>query len=299
MRKWWLLCVFLVLWQILGHALAHRSAPAPSTARTADAPTVTRIVSMAPNLTELLYALDLGEAIVGVTQGSDCPAAATEKPMVGTFWQPNIEAIIACKPDLVTTLTFQQHQSLATRLQRMGYRCLSTEIWTVDDLFSAIETIGRATGRGLEADQLAASLMGRIRALQQTLENRGRPRVLWVVQRDPLRVAGRDTFVNELIELAGGENAIGPTLHKYPPIGTEQVLAADVEVIIEPAMVRGDLSRQRQTALAHWRRLAMVPAVSDERIYVIDGDIVSRLGPRLYQGVETIARCLHPNVFGD
>ena len=127
----------------------------------------------------------------------------------------------------------------------------------------------------------------------------GRVKVLWVVQREPLRVAGRETFVNEMIELAGGENAIGPTLHIYPAIGAEQVIAAAPEVIIEPAMLPGALDQQRQQALAYWGRFANVPAVTAGRIYVIDGDIVSRLSPRLPAGIRTIARCLRPDLFGE
>ncbi len=218
---------------------------------------------------------------------------------MGTFWQPSIEAIIACKPDLVVTLAFQQHKSLVARLRRMGYDCLTTDIWTVDDLFAGIEALGRATAREAQAEQLIAGITAKTRRLREILQDQDRPRVLWVVQREPLRVAGQNTFINELIELAGGQNAIGPTLHKYPPIGAEQVIAADVQVIIEPTMVKGDPSRQRDQALAHWHRLPTVPAVADGRIYVIDGDVVSRLGPRLYQGIETIAQCLHPDVLGE
>jgi len=299
MRRWWFLCVFLLLWHVLGYALARRQQPVELADPRANRSGELRIVSVAPNLTELLYALDLAEAVVGVTLDSDYPPAATEKTKVGTFWQPSIEAIIACKPNLIVTLTFQQHKSLVTRLKRMGYDCLTTDIWKVDDLFAAIETVGRATARETQAEKLIAGITAKTRRLRETLQGQDRPRVLWVVQREPLRVAGRDTFINELIELAGGENAIGPTLHKYPPIGAEQVIASNVQVIIEPAMVKGDQHVQRDRALAYWRRLPSVPAVAAGRIYVIDGDVVSRLGPRLYQGIETIAQCLHPDVFGE
>ncbi len=120
-----------------------------------------------------------------------------------------------------------------------------------------------------------------------------------MVQREPLRAAGRDTFINEMIELAGGENAVGPGLHKYPSIGAEQVIASGPEVIIEPAMVQSVLDQQRRQAVSYWRRYANVPAVAGERIYVIDGDVVSRLGPRLPEGVRAIAECLRPELFGE
>lgn len=298
MRKWWLLLVSLALWNILGYSLAQTSRVAATDATPAVS-TPTRIVSLAPNLTELLYALGLEEAIAGVTLDSDYPAAAAAKPQVGTFWQPNIEAVVALKPDLVVALDFQQQQSVVQRLERLGYRCLMADIWTVDDFMRAVGTMGQATGRRPQAEALVARLRGDIQRLQNAIAGRTRPRVLWVVQREPLRVAGRDTFVNELIELAGGENAIGPTLHKYPPIGAEQVIACGAEVIIEPAMVESDFARQRETALAYWSRWPHVPAVAAGRIYVIDGDLVSRLSPRLYQGLETIAQCLRPEPPGE
>ena len=298
MARWWLLSILLAIWLALGCLLfGPRRVEAVSNAPAATAPA--RIVSAAPNLTEILFALGLGEQIAGVTQGSNYPPEAAQKPTVGTFWQPNIETVIAARPDLVVLLTFPQQQSLAGRLRRLGIYCLTLEIWTVDDLFGAIATLGGATGKEQAAQRLVADIKTRIEQLQTRLVGKKRTKVLWVVQREPLRVAGRNTFVNELIELAGGENAIGPTLHKYPPIGGEQVLACGAEVIIEPAMMPDLIDSQRTQALAYWQRFANVPAVTDGRIHVIDGDIVSRLGPRLYQAVETIARCLRPELFGE
>lgn len=295
MRKWWLLLTALAMWNLLGYALvaSHSTDTPPAAASSA------RIVSVAPNLTEILYALGQGEAIAGVTADSDYPPQALDKPRIGTFWQPNIEAIIALKPTLVITLGFAQQKSLVQRLERMGYPCLTNDIWTVNDLFVAVDTLGKATASENQAQELIADFQRRIRQLEEALKNRQRPRVLWVVQREPLRVAGRDTFINELIELAGGENALGSTLHKYPPIGAEQVIASRPEVVIEPTMVEGDPDRQRDQALAYWQRYDNIPAVANGRIHIIDGDIVSRLGPRLVEGIETIARCLHPHILGD
>ncbi|MBN2129011.1 MAG: ABC transporter substrate-binding protein [Sedimentisphaerales bacterium] len=298
MARWWLLSILLATWLALGCLLFPlRRADAVSEAPAATAPT--RIVSAAPNLTEILFALGLDEQIAGVTRGSNYPPAAAQKPTVGTFWQPNIETVIATRPDLVVLLTFPQQQSLADRLRRLGIHCLTLEIWTVDDLFDAIAMLGQATGRAQDAQRLLAETKTRIERLQTRLAGKRRTKVLWVVQRDPLRVAGRNTFVNELIDLAGGENAIGSTLHKYPPIGGEQILACGAEVIIEPAMMPGLIEAQRAQALAYWQRFANVPAVADGRIHVIDGDIVSRLGPRLYEAVETIAKCLRPELVGE
>ena len=257
---------------------------------------VDRIVSMAPSLTDILFALGLDKEIVGVTLFSDYPPAATEKPKVGGFWQPNIEAVVAARPNLVMTLGFGQQKNLAERLKRIGYNTLAVNIETVSDLFSVIGQIAAATGRQRQADELVGSIKAKLNAISALVGALPKVRVLWVIQRVPLRVAGRDTFVNEIIELAGGENAIGQTVHKYPPIGAEQVIACGADVIIEPEMGQENLDAQRNAALRHWSKFRNLPAVTNNRIYVL-GDTVSRLGPRLYEGTETIARCLRPHLF--
>jgi iron complex transport system substrate-binding protein len=298
MGKWWYLLAALGLWLACGYAISEpRRADARAHLRGARQPA--RIVSMAPNLTEVLFALGLGDRIVGVTQDSDYPPAALAKPRVGTFWQPNIEAVIAAKPDLVVTLAFEQQRDLARRLQRIGYDCLTVEIERVADLFRAITAIGDAAGVREPARELSNDIQAAIRRLQAATAGRPRVKVLWVVQREPLRVAGRETFINEMIEAAGGENVVGPTLHKYPPLGAEQVVAAGPEVIIEPTMVPGALDEQYRQAVSYWRRYPTIPAVAGGRIHVIDGDLVSRLGPRLFAGIDVIAKCLRPELSGE
>ncbi len=299
MNKWCWLIIGFVCWMAIGIVVSGgqetRSDSEPPEAKTRAG----RIVSLAPSLTEILFALGLDEEIVGVTIFSDYPPAAAEKPKVGSFWTPNIEAVVAARPDLVTTLGFNQHKRFAERLERIGYNCLTADIEKVSDLFRVIGEIGVATDRQRQAEELVASIESRLQTLSDIVGTEEKVRVLWIVQREPLRVAGRDTFVNEMIELAGGENAIGPTIHKYPPIGAEQVIASRAEVIIEPSMGREDLDAQRQEANRYWSKFGNLPAVANDRIYVIPGDTVSRLGPRLYEGTETIAKCLRPHLFKD
>jgi len=296
MNKWSLLLLVISGWMVVGIAMfgprrgrCSSGAPLPERAG--------RIVSLAPNITEILFAIGLGDEIVGVTLDSDYPPAAMEKPKVGTFWQPDIEAVVAARPDMVITLGFEQQKNLAERLRRIGYNSLIVNIEKVGDLFAVIEKIGSATGRKLQAYELISRIRTKLQQLASLLGAEDKVRVLWVVQREPLRVAGRDTFVNEMIELAGGENAIGPTVHKYPPIGFEQVIACDAAVIIEPAMGGEKIDSQRDRALQHWSEFKYLPAVANRRVYVIQGDTVSRLGPRLYEGTAAIARCLRPHLF--
>lgn len=295
MNKWLWLFAMTLCWMGAGFGVSDFEQR--QTHRDARAGQVKRIVSMAPNLTEILFALGLGDRVVGVTLDSDYPPGAKAKASVGTFWQPNIEAVIAAKPDLVITLGFSQQRNLAERLKRIGYDNLSLNIEKVDELFVAIRKIGAATGKQKEADELIRDMQKKLDNLAALVGTDRRVRVLWVVQRELVRVAGRNTFVNEMIELAGGENAIGSTIHQYPPIGAEQVIACKADVIIEAAMQQEDLAGQRDRALQFWSRFENLPPVRNKRVYVIRGDIVSRLGPRLYEGVESIATCLRPELF--
>ena len=156
----------------------------------------------------------MDDRIVGVTIFSDYPPSAIEKPKIGAFWQPNIEAVIASKPDLVVTLEFPQQKEAARRLRRIGCNCLTVNIETVSELFEAIDRTGESTGKEAEAAQLALDLQSKLDDLSGLTARYEKAKVLWVIAREPLRVAGRDTFVNEIIELAGGENVVGRTVHK-------------------------------------------------------------------------------------
>jgi len=222
---------------------------------------------------------------------------AAEKKKIGTFWQPSAEAIIACKPDLVVTLWFEQQKAVANSLERLGYQILTLKIETIGELLTAIQEIGIFTKCQSQAVQLLNELTGELNDMQLRLGSAKKVKVLWIVQAEPLRVAGRNTFINELIELAGGENAIGDTLQQYPPIGTEEILACGAEVIIQSAMGTGNMAEQQKAAEVFWSRWENLPAVKKNRIHVVEPDTVTRLGPRLYQGVELIARCLHPDIF--
>jgi len=259
----------------------------------------TRIVSLAPNLTEILFALGLGERVAAVSSDSDYPPQAANKDKVGTFWSPNIEAIIKSKPDLVIALsTRTEHQkAVVDSLKRLQFEVLTLKLEKIEELLAAIKKIGVATGCEKRADELAADFNKKLNNLQQELSSAARVKVMWVVQVEPLRVAGRNTFINELIELAGGENAIGPTIAQYPSISSEELLASGIEVIIQSAMGTDNIPGQQRAAEAFWSKSPALPAVQNDRIYVIEPDITLRLGPRLLQGAETIAKCLHPDIF--
>jgi iron complex transport system substrate-binding protein len=252
-----------------------------------------RIISMAPNLTEILFELGVGDEIVGVTKFSTYPPETSEITNVGTFWQPDIEAVLMCRPTLIITLGFSQQSALAGQLEQIGCKTLTVNIESIDELFTAIGIIGDELNRTEQAGQL----IQRLRKQQNTMTDQfaGRsdlPKVLWVVQREPLCIAGTDTFINDMIEIAGGVNAIGSTMNQYPRISAEEVLRSSPDVIIEPVMDPEQADSQRATAIEFYRRYAAIPAVQNERIHVIDGDVVSRLGPRMDQALMKISQCI-------
>jgi iron complex transport system substrate-binding protein len=251
-----------------------------------------RIVSMAPNLTEILFALGLDEEIVGVTQHCNTPEQARQKRRIGTFWQPDIEAVLAIRPTLVIAEGFEQQRQLAEQLNAVGCKTLTADIETIEQLYAAILAIGEAVNRIEQAQSLVTQMIETQERLCARYADRPRCKVLWVIQREPLRVAGTKTFVNEMIEAVGGVNAVGPTLNVYPPISAEQVFAARPDVIIEPTDTPEHWDEQAVSAMRFYAAFKSIPAVQNSRIYVLDGDLVSRLGPRLNQGLEQIAGCL-------
>lgn len=244
---------------------------------------------MAPNLTEILFALGLEEQIIAVSSDSDTPPAAKDLPKVGTFWQPNLETVVARRPTLVVTLDFGQQKRMADKLRSLDIETLTVSIESIGELMEAIETIGEATGRSEAARALVGSIQERIRQIRERYAGRERPRVLWVVQRSPLRAAGVKTFAGEFLDIVGAVNAVGPTLHQYPPIDAEQVLSARPDVIIEAVEEPGDPEGELEEARKYYRRYRRIPAVQNDRIYLVEADLVSRLGPRLPEGLELIA----------
>ena len=253
-----------------------------------------RIVSMAPNLTEILFAMGLGDKVIAVSSDSDYPPAADKLPKTGTFWQPDLEAVVALRPTLVVTLGFQQQAQMADKLRSLHIPALTVHIESIEGLMEAIGSIGRATGREAQAHSLLDSMQSRMAQLNNQCAGRSKPRVLWVIQRSPLRVAGVTTFINEYLTRLGAVNAVGPTLHQYPPIDAEGVLAARPDVLIEPVDDLSDLPRQLEEARQFYSRYDSVPAVVNNRIALIDANLVSRLGPRLPEGLRQIAAVLWP-----
>jgi iron complex transport system substrate-binding protein len=174
---------------------------------------------------------------------------------------------------------------------------LSLRVESIEELFTAIAKIGQAGGCPEKGEQLVADIKKQLDQIRAKSSSAGKVKVLWIMQTEPMRVAGVNTFINEVIELAGGQNAISPTPDQYPSVGTEAIMGCGAGVIIQSAMGTQNIPEQQKAAEEFWSRFANLPAVKDKKIYVIEADTVLRLGPRLPEGAKAITRCVHPELF--
>jgi iron complex transport system substrate-binding protein len=197
-----------------------------------------RIISLAPNITEMLFALGLGERVVAVTSYCDFPPEAKTKEKIGDTLQPNLERIIALRPDLVVVSTASQVERLTRQLDQLGIPVYATNPRTVRDVLRSIRHLGEATGVVTQAQALATALEERIHRVEVRVADQPKPRVLFVLQLGPLITVGRDTFINDLITLAGGESISGDQSTEYPQFSLETAMARAPEVIIAPVNAR-------------------------------------------------------------
>jgi iron complex transport system substrate-binding protein len=241
----------------------------------------------------MLFALELGERVVGVTSYCDYPPEAQSKEKVGDTMNPNLERIIALKPDLVIISTATQLEQFFHRLDELRIPVYVVSSKSVAGVLVSLKHLGEVTGQIERAEQLVSELQARLDRIHQLTNTLSHPRVLMVIQRDPLIVAGRETFVNDLIERAGGQSITADAEREWSLYSLETVVAKAPEVIILPT----NGIKTEQLTNIEWPELADTPAIRRKRTYTINNDVLMRPGPRLVDGLEELARVLHPEVF--
>ncbi|MFO7173543.1 MAG: cobalamin-binding protein [Bacillota bacterium] len=245
-----------------------------------------RILSLAPSNTEILFALGLGDRVVGVDNFSDYPPEAASLPRVGDLMNPNYEAMAALSPDLA--LAIGGSEEFWQKLEELGVPVVVIQPNTVAEVIDSIRLVGRVTGAAEAADALARSMADRVEAVQhQAARLSHRPRVFWEVWDDPLMSAGPGSFFDDMIRLAGGVNVVGDAESPWPQVSPEAVIARDPEVIITTQAEWAE--RLRSGALPAW---SGTTAVRQGRIYVVEDNLVSRPGPRIVEGLEQVARAI-------
>lgn len=258
---------------------------------------VNRIVSTSPGLTEILFALDLGPRVVGVSEYCRYPAAALTKPRIGTFLQPNLEAITATRPDLV--LIIKNPVRLRQRLEALQLRVAEVDLETLPGILAAIDHIGQLTGRAAAAKALRLQLETRFAAVQQGV--RQRRKVVFLVGRTPQRLEGMvavgpGSYLHELMRAAGGDNIFADAPGMYPKVSVEQLLARDPDVLFEMGdAVHEGLpdSRYREDVLSVWAKLPWLRVVREKRVYPLNDSLYVVPGPRFAEAAERLAQLIH------
>jgi iron complex transport system substrate-binding protein len=259
-----------------------------------------RIVSTAPSITELLYALGLGDRVVGVTRFCRYPPEAQLKPKIGDYTSPNLEAIAALRPDLVVIQVNPVH--LADRLAALKLRVLEIDQENIAAIYRSIHEVGIVTGTGQRAEQLTGSIREGLGKVRDHVSGLPRVRMMFVIGRSPGRLdglvfAGRASYLNEVIEVAGGENVFKDAKAAYPGVSLEEVMARNPDVIVD----MGDMSDtvgvtegHKRTVVALWDRIPTLAAVKQHRVFAVASDIFVVPGPRVIDAAQAFAEMLHP-----
>ncbi len=252
----------------------------------------TRIVSLAPSNTEILFAVGAGGHVVGVTQWCNHPVAAQSIQQVAGYADLNVERITAVSPDLILAARGNDLEGLET-LKQMGIPVFALNVQSLEAMVEAVKRLGQLTGTGPRADSLAQALQQRLTVVDQRIASLQRPRVLWGYVAEPVYTAGPGSLIDDVIHRAGGLNVARAAEGTWPQVSLETIVAWAPEVLLtslgkgmQPA---GEIERLMD--VDGWKDL---PAIREGRIVNVDGDLLTRAGPRLVDAAEILSDALHP-----
>lgn len=254
-------------------------------------PAPRRIVSLAPGITETLYALGLEGKIVGVTTFCDWPAAAAAKTKIGGFTNPSIEKIVSLRPDLILATADGNRRETVRQLEKLGLPVYVTNPTNTCGVLNSIRHIGSITGREKEAGLLVEKLQKKLDGVAARTRGKKKPRVFFQLGMEPMVTAGRGTLIHEVIERAGGVNVAGNDIANYPRYSAEGIISASPDIIVFAPMVN---DKTFEAVYKFWRTFEEVPAVKNHKIYPIDANLINRASPRIFDAVEILSLMFHP-----
>ncbi len=253
-----------------------------------------RIVSLAPNITEIIFALGQEHRLMGATRYSDFPPEANKLPKVGSYVHLDLEKIVALKPDLCIAIKDGNPIAVAKRLESLKIPVYAVNPKNLETIMQTVLEIGGLINAEKEADLLVQNMDLRIQKVKSLVSNVAhRPRVFFQIGVSPIVSVGTHTFIHGLIVLAGGTNLAEGSI-SYPRFSREQVLALSPEVIIITSMAREAVFEQVK---AEWNKWPDLPAVRNQRIFLEDSNFFDRPTPRLVDGLELLVRLIHPELF--
>ncbi|MEJ5365107.1 MAG: cobalamin-binding protein [Desulfosoma sp.] len=253
-----------------------------------------RVITLAPSLTEMVFALGAGHRVIGVSRYSNFPPEVQDLPKVGSYVQPDVEKIVALAPDLCLAVKDGNPREAVEKLEQLGIPVYAVNPKNLKEVMETLIALGEVLQAREEAQKVTARMERRLEEVDGRLRGVARrPRVFFQIGVTPIVSVGTDTFAHELIHRAGGVNvAEGP--EPYPRFSVEQVLALRPDVIVVSSMEREQVF---ETVRTEWMRWRGIPAVAAGRIHLVPSDLFDRPGPRLADGLELLARILHPERF--
>lgn len=253
-----------------------------------------RIISIAPSITENLFALGLADRIVGVTDYCDFPPEALKKEKVGGGLNPSLEKIISLRPDLVLGLAGANNLRVVNALEKLRLPVYLLNSQGFVGVVNTIQDLGRLTGTEEKAVELVKGVKARAQAVSQLIKDRKRPKVLFVIWQEPLWTVGKDSFLNDLIEMAGGVSITRDIKGEATMLSPEAVIERAPEIILV-SMAFG--ASRHQQPLKRLSKLSTVPAVKQGRVFILDSSPLNRASYRVAEGLEELARIFHPELF--
>jgi iron complex transport system substrate-binding protein len=252
-----------------------------------------RIIPLAPSLTEILYFLGLGDRVVGVTTFSQYPPEAALKPKVGSYINLNVEKIISLSPDLVVGTADGNDPGVVDLLGQAGINVFIVNPRDVRAVIVTVDTVGKVCGLPEKASTLSRELAVRVDKIMEKTMVRNKPLVFLQINLKPIMTVNKHTFHHDLIRLAGGINMTADEPITYPRISLEEVIRRKPEVILISSMERGGRFERARQGWSTWKS---IPAVKNGRVHLVDSDLIDRPSPRIIQGLEALARFIHPDV---
>lgn len=253
-----------------------------------------RIVAMAPNITEIVFALEQEKKLVGATTYSDYPPAAQDIPRVGSYIHLDLERIVALQPDLCLAIKDGNPKDTVMRLESLGIPVYAVDPRNLESVMETLDRVGGLLHADDKADHVTAGMRKRIKRVDKAVaQARSLPRVFFQIGVAPIVSVGSETFIHELIVRAGGKNvAEGPV--PYPRFSREQVIGLSPDIIIITSMARAAIFEKVK---ADWSQWTHVPAVKTNSIFIQDSNLFDRPSPRLVDALEVLAELIHPELF--
>jgi iron complex transport system substrate-binding protein len=258
-----------------------------------------RIVSTAPSITEMLYALGLGDRVQGVTVYCHYPPEATKKTKIGTYLKPDIETILSLRPDLV--IVQKNPSDLTSRLTALKLNVLEVDHDSINGIYDSIRRIGEAAGVAERAQSLNRQLKDQLEDVRRRTASLPPQKIMFIVGRTPgtldgLVAVGKASYLGELMTIAGGVNIFKDSMAPYPKVTHEEILARNPEVIVDMgdmADTVGVTDAHKQSVVALWNRYPNIAAVQQHRVFAVAADIFVVPGPRMVDAARQFSKMLH------